>query len=111
MRFLLGDAVESNERDIEILETLVGLAAGDAVWFFEIPPGADRISSPPWSDSIQSPHRDEIRSLVIRDLLEIDRSVEPTWRFWPSAKAREQFPDAVEKALKEALSDPDQQWP
>jgi hypothetical protein len=45
---------------------------------------------------------------VNQDLLEIDRSVAPTWRFWPSAKAREHFPDAVEQALNEALSDPDQ---
>lgn len=43
-----------------------------------------------------------------RDLLEIDKSVAPTWRFWPSAKAREHFPDAVEGALKVALSDPDE---
>lgn len=40
--------------------------------------------------------------------MEIDKSVLPTWRFWPSAKARERFPDAVEEALSEALSDPDQ---
>jgi hypothetical protein len=104
----MSDAIELNERDTEILETLVGLAGDDADWFFEIPVGADRIPSPPWPDSIQSPHRDEIRSLVNRDLLEIDKSVASTWRFWPSAKARDHFPDAVEKTLKEALSDPDQ---
>lgn len=104
----MGDAIELNGRDAEILEALVGLAGGDADWFFEIPVGADRIPSPPWPDSIRSPHKDEIRSLNNRDLLEIDRSVAPTWRFWPSAKARERFPDAVEEALNEALSNPDQ---
>lgn len=36
-----------NERDTEILETLVGLAGGDAEWFFEIPVGADQIPSSP----------------------------------------------------------------
>ncbi len=104
----MSDTIELSERDTEILETLVGLAGGEADWFFDIPVGADRLSSPPWPNSIQSPHRDEIRSLVNRDLLEIDKGVAPTWRFWPSAKAREHFPDAVEKTLKEALSDPDQ---
>jgi hypothetical protein len=104
----MDDAIELSERDTEILETLVGLAGGDADWFFEIPVGADRIPSPPWHDSIQSPHREEVRSLVNQGLLEIDRSVAPTWRFWPSAKVREHFPDAVEQALNEALSDPDQ---
>ncbi|MBS1862860.1 MAG: hypothetical protein JSS68_14245 [Actinobacteria bacterium] len=99
---------ELSERDTEILEILVGLSGGDADWFFEIPVGAERIPSPPWPGSIQSPYRDEIRSLVNQDLLEIDRSVAPTWRFWPSAKAREHFPDAGERALKEALSDPDE---
>src|SRR4051812_35460255 len=69
--FLMSDVIELNERDAEILETLVGLAGGDADWFFEIPIGADRIPSPPWPGSIPSPHRNEIRSLVNRDLLEI----------------------------------------
>ena len=104
----MNDAIELRERDTEILETLVGLAGGDADWFFEIPVGTDRIASPPWPGSVQSPHREEIRSLVNQDLLEIDKSVAPTWRFWPSARARERFPDAVEMALKEALSDPDE---
>jgi hypothetical protein len=74
----MSDAIELNERDTEILETLVGLAGDDADWFFEIPVDADRNPSPPWPDSIQSPHRDEIRSLVNRDLLEIDKRVAPT---------------------------------
>ena len=104
----MGDEIELSERGTEILQTLVGLSGGDAGWFFEIPVGAERIPSPPWPDSIQAPHREEIRSLVNQDLLDIDKSVAPTWRFWPSAKAREHFPDAVEKALKEALSDPDE---
>jgi hypothetical protein len=103
-----GDPIELNERDTEILETLVGLSGGDAEWFFEIPVGADHVPSPPWPDSIPSPHRNEIRSLVNRDLLDIDKSAEPTWRFWPSAQARERFADAVDKALTEALSDPGQ---
>src|SRR5690242_19006941 len=104
----MSDAIELNERDAEILETMVGLASGDADWFFEIPVDADRIPSPPWPGPTQSPHRDEIRSLVNRDLLEIDKSAAPAWRFWPSVKARDNFPDAVEKALNEALSHPDQ---
>jgi hypothetical protein len=104
----MSDGIELNERDTGILETLVGLAGGDVEWFFEILVGADQIPSPPWPGSIQSPDRNEIRSLVNRDLLEIDKSVAPTWRFWPSAKAREHFPDAVEGALKVALSDPDE---
>ena len=65
---------------------------GDADWFFEIPVGTDQIPSPPWPESIRSPHRDEIRSLVNRDLLEIDKSVEPTWRFWPSRAGTRPFP-------------------
>jgi hypothetical protein len=105
---LMSDAIELSERDTEILETLVGLSGGDVDWFFEIPVGADHIPSPPWPDSIQSPHSNEIRSLVNRDLLDIDKSVAPAWRFWPSAQARERFADAVAKALTEALSDPDQ---
>jgi|GEM_PF-6674749 len=40
----MSDAIELNERDTEILETLVGLAGGDADWFFEIPVGADRMA-------------------------------------------------------------------
>jgi hypothetical protein len=51
----MSDAIELNERGTEILETLVGLACDHADWFFEIPVGADRIPSPPWPDSIQSP--------------------------------------------------------
>jgi hypothetical protein len=104
----MSDAIELSERDTEILETFVGLSGADADWFFEIPVGADHIPSPPWPDSIQSPHSNEIRSLVNRDLLDIDKSDAPTWRFWPSAQARERFADAVAKVLTEALSDPDQ---
>jgi hypothetical protein len=104
----MSNVIELSERDTEILETLVGLSGGEADWYFEIPVGADRIPSPPWPGSVQSPHREEIRSLVNRDLLEIDKSVAPTWRFWPSAKAREHFPDAAEKALKDALANPEE---
>lgn len=102
------DAIELSERDAEILETLVGLSGASADWFFDLPAGADQIPSPPWPDPKSSPHRYEIRALVNRGLLEIDKSVQPIWRFWPAPQARERFADAVEKALAEALSDPDQ---
>jgi hypothetical protein len=104
----MSDLIQLSERDTEILKTLVGLSSDSAGWLFDIPPGADRILSPPWPDSVLPPHRDEIRALVDRDLLEIDKSAEPTWRFWPSSEARDLFPDAGKEALADALSDPDQ---
>jgi hypothetical protein len=96
---------ELTARETEILETLVRLSetADDAV--FDIPPGADRLAL---SNGDPGPSREEIRGLVNRGLLEVDKSAHPAWRFWPSEQARGLFGSDSEQALAQALKDPDQ---
>jgi hypothetical protein len=98
-------AVDLSEREREILEAMVGtLKAGEP---FEIPAGHDTLSDPRWPTEVQKPSRDEVRSLVGRDLLEIDRSVAPAWRFWPAEAAREEFAGDSARNRAEDLKDPD----
>ena len=99
---------ELSDRDEEILAVLVELSEDTPDRSFEISPGADSLGSPPWPEDKRGPTRDEIRKLVNRDFLEIDKDAQPIWRFWPSAQARERFADVAEQTLAEALTDPDQ---
>jgi hypothetical protein len=95
-------------RETEILKTLLRLseASDDAV--FDIPPGADRLGPPTWPADSPGPTRDEVRELVGRGFLNVDKSAGPTWRFWPSEQARATFGNASEHAIAKALEDPDQ---
>lgn len=96
---------ELNEREREILEAMVG--ASEAGEPFEIPPGEDTLSDPRWPREVRKPSREEVRSLVGQNFLEIDKSVGPTWRFWPAEAARQEFAGEVTRRRAEALKDPD----
>lgn len=99
---------ELAERDTEILEALVRLSEAPGRSMFDIPPGADKLELAEWPKDSAVPNSEEIRALVARDFLEIDKSAAPTWRFWPSEQARALFAGPSEEALAEALKDPDQ---
>lgn len=96
------------EREREILEALARLSETSDRTMFSIPPGADRLELPDWPEGSVSPTRDEVRSLVARDFLEIDKNTAHTWCFWPSAQARALFAGPSEQGVAEALRDPDQ---
>ncbi len=99
---------EFTERESEILQALVRLSETSDDATFDIPPGADRLDPPTWPAGCSGPTREEVRELVGRGFLDVDKSVAPTWRFWPSEQARTIFGDASEQALAQALKNPDQ---
>ena len=82
---------ELTGRETEILEALVRLSETPDCSTFSILPGADKLEMPDWPEGNAAPTRDEVRGLVGRDLLEIDKSKAPTWCFWPSEQARAIF--------------------
>lgn len=96
------------EREKEILGTLVRLSETLDRSTFDIPPGTDRFDSSDWPEGSFGPTRQEVRDLVARDFLQVDKSAGPTWRFWPSEKARAIFARTSEQALAQALKNPDQ---
>lgn len=97
-----------SSRDRKLLKALVeGWEAGDRQPF-DIAPGEDTIVEVNWPPHVARPRQDEVRSLVARGYLEIDKSVAPTWRFWPSATAREAFAAADSEKRAAALKDPDE---
>jgi len=65
--------------------------------------GHDAFAHPSWPAGVTVPDRDEVRDLVHRGLLEVDDSVTPMWRVFPSAVGRE----VAGGASEEALGDPD----
>jgi hypothetical protein len=97
-----------SSRERELLKALVERWEASDREPFDIAPGEDTIVDDRWPAQVARPRQDEIRSLVAREYLEIDKSVAPTWRFWPSATARQAFAcaDAVKRAA--ALKDPDE---
>jgi hypothetical protein len=99
---------ELTERETEILKALVRLSETPDHSTFSISPGADRLELPDWPEGSAAPTRDEVRGLVARDLLEIDKSKARTWCFWPSEEARAIFACPSEQALAQALKHPDQ---
>jgi hypothetical protein len=99
---------ELTERETEILEALVRLSETPDYSAFSIAPGADRLEVPDWPEGNAAPTRDEVRGLVARDLLEIDKSKARTWCFWPSEEASAIFAGPSEQALAQALKHPDQ---
>jgi hypothetical protein len=97
--------VELSEREGEILETMVSLSErGDP---FEIAPGEDILNDARWPGEVRKPTRDEVRSLVGREYLEVDRTVPRVWRFWPAERARQQFAGDAARRRAETLKDPD----
>jgi hypothetical protein len=99
---------ELTARETEILKALVRLSETTPDTTFGIPPGADRLDVPTWPKDGPQPSREEVRGLVTREFLEIDKSAHPAWRFWPSEQARAAFGNNSEQALAQALRDPNQ---
>lgn len=97
---------EPTDREREIMETLARITEAPDV--FAIGPGEGVLSDPRWPDAIARPTSDEVRQLVHREFLEVDRSAAPTWRFFMSPSARIQFADDLVRRRAEALKDPDQ---
>lgn len=73
------------ERERELLRTMVVLSDGGQT--FELRPGDDTLNDHRWPSDLPQPTRNDIRSLVARDYLEVDRTVAPTWCFWPADAA------------------------
>jgi hypothetical protein len=94
-----------SERERELLETMVTLSEGDQP--FEIQPGDDALDDPRWPPGVRQPSREEVRSLVGRQYLEVDKTAAPAWRFWPAEAARHEFAGDVARRRAEALKDPD----
>lgn len=94
-----------NDRERELLETMVTLSEGDQP--FEIPAGRDTVDDPRWPDEVRRPTRDEVRSLVGQQYVEIDRTAARAWRFWPAEAARREFAGEVARRRAEALRNPD----
>lgn len=97
-----------SSRDRELLKALVERWEAGNREPFDIPPGEDAIVDDEWPAEVSRPGSDEVRSLVAREYLEIDESVAPTWRFWPSTTAREAFAGADAQNRAAALKDPDE---
>jgi hypothetical protein len=97
--------VELSERDRELLEMMVSLSEGGEP--LEIAGGEDTLNDPRWPGEVRKPTRDEVRSLVARGYLEVDRTVPRIWRFWPAEAARHQFAGEAARRRAEALKDPD----
>jgi hypothetical protein len=102
------DVADLTGREMEVLEALVKLAETMDDAAFDISPGADRLDLPAWPKDGLGPSREEVRSLVGRGFLDVDKNAAPAWRFWPSEEARALFGSDSEQALARALKDPDQ---
>jgi len=97
--------VALSERERELLATMVTLSEGDQP--FEIQAGEDTLDDPRWPVEVRRPTRDEVRSLVGRQYLEVDKTPAPTWLFWPAEAARHEFAGEAAQGRAEALRDPD----
>ena len=97
--------VDLSDRECELLETMVRISeAGEP---FEIPAGEDTLTDPRWPAEVPKPTRVEVRSLVGRQYVEVDRTVATKWRFWPADAARQEFAGEAARRRAEALRDPD----
>ncbi len=94
-----------SERERELLETMVTLAAGNEP--FEIKPGEDALDDQRWPPQVREPTREEVRSLFRRQYLGVDETAGPAWSFWPTEAARHEFAGVVVRRRAEALKDPD----
>jgi hypothetical protein len=56
---------------------------------------------------VRKPTRDEVRALVLRDYLEVDKTAAPAWRFWPAEAARNEFAGEATRRRAEALANAD----
>ena len=98
---------ELSERQRELATTMVALSEEDTAPL-EIGPGQDTLDDPRWPGAVPKPSRDEIRSIVGMEYLEIDKSApQGVWRFLPAEAAREEFGGDDTLARAEALKDPD----
>jgi hypothetical protein len=95
-------------RDRQIVTILVKRWEARGREAFDIAPGEDMVADAGWPAEVPRPRRDEIRSLVAAKYFDVDKSVAPTWRFWPSATAREVFAGAEAQDRAAALNDPDE---
>lgn len=98
--------VNLSDRERELLEVMV--SAGVESEQFVIQPGEDYPDDSTWpTTNIAKPTKAEIRSMIGRGLLTIDKTVARAWVFWPSPEARQEFADEDASRRTEALSDPD----
>lgn len=94
-----------SDREREILEAMLGLS--EATQPLEIHAGDDTLADPRWPPNVPKPTREEVRSLVLRNHLEVDKSAAPAWRFWPAEAARDQLGAESTRQRAAALKDPD----
>lgn len=69
--------------------------------------GNGPLDHPEWPSEVAAPTRDEVRQLAHLGLLDVDHSVAPLWRVFPSRDARRAFGGAAEELAQSALADPD----
>jgi hypothetical protein len=94
-----------SDRERELLGTMVTFSEGGQP--FEIQAGEDTPDDARWPAEVRKPTRDEVRSLLRGQYLDIDRAAAPTWRFWPAEAARDEFAGEAARRRAEALKDPD----
>jgi hypothetical protein len=98
-------APDLSHRQRELMETFV--AAWEASSHMPFDLGHVPFEHPNWPPGVAAPNREEVRSLTHLSLLEVDRSVTPMWRVFPSAEGRRMFGGAADVSAASALADPD----
>lgn len=94
-----------SDRERQLVETMVTVSEADQP--FEIGAGEDALDDPRWPAAVPPPTREEVRALVSRDYLQVDRSAAPAWHFWPATAARDEFGSDITRERAQALRDPD----
>lgn len=92
-------------RQAELVQAFLAAWSASGHVPFELNSSA-AFSHPSWPTGVRAPDSDEVRALVHRDLLTVDKRAVPTWRFFPSEAARELFEPGADETRAE-LSDAD----
>ena len=95
------DALGLTPRQRELVEAFVAAWEASSHTPFDL--GEGPLEHPSWPAGVSVPDREEVRALFQDGLLEKDSSVAPTWRVFPSARARE----LAGVATEDAFLDPD----